>query len=76
MHHITYRIEYFGKIEDLKDHPDDGDDVDQVGDIAPPRHGLQHGSNGEKRAVAGGQGRRVSTGPMGRYYWRNPLGHV
>ena len=41
----------------------DPDDVagEQVGDIAPPRHGLQHG-NGEKQQAA----RRVSTGPMGR----------
>ena len=57
LHNISYRIEYFGKIEDLKHHPADGDDVEQVGDIAPPRHGLQHGNNGEKRTVAG-QGRR------------------
>ena len=69
MHHISYQIDYFGKIEDLEHHPDDGDEVEQVGDIAPPRHGLQlhdqrHGlhGNGEKQLAA----RRVSTRPMGR----------
>ena len=51
----------------------DPDDVagEQVGDIAPPRHGLQHG-NGEKQMAA----RRVSTGPMGRRHLKtvNDLG--